>query len=366
MIILIFILCFSFLIIAHEFGHFLLAKKSGVRVEEFGIGFPPKIIGKKIGDTIYSINAIPIGGFVRILGEEGGETENPKSFSNKSLGQKISILAAGVIANLIIAGLIFSVLFTIGYPLDVSEEMTLKAGEKSQIVIASIEKGSPAKMAGLKIGDIVTKVTDSTGKETSLVRLVNFQKVVSENKTKLITLDVTRKDNALQIETVPRVSYNKASGSLGVSLMELVYSRYSFPRSVYEGFKHVLILAGDMFSGLFMAIRNWFIEGEAPEVSGPIGIASLSVQMAQIGWRYFFNFLAFLSTNLAIVNILPLPALDGGRIILAISEKIRKKPFPFKMVAAINGIGLILLLLLSFLIALKDMVRLNTLSFLFK
>ncbi len=366
MIILIFILCFSFLVIAHEFGHFLLAKRSSVKVEEFGIGFPPKIIGKKIGETLYSINAIPIGGFVRILGEEGGEIDNPQSFSAKSLRQKISILAAGVIANLIIAGLIFSILFTIGLPLDVSEEKTLKIGEKSQIVIASIEKGSPADMAGLKIGDVVTKITDSQGKETVFLRLSEFQNVVSQNKTKLITLEIVRKNNNLQIKAVPRVSYNKSSGSLGLSLMELVYSRYSFPRSVFEGFKHVLILAGDMFTGLFMAMRNWFIEGEPPEVSGPIGIASLSVQMAQIGWRYFFNFLAFLSTNLAIVNILPLPALDGGRIILAISEKLRKKPFPFKIVAAINGIGLILLLLLSFLIAIKDVSRLNTLSFLFK
>jgi regulator of sigma E protease len=361
MIILIFILCFSFLVIAHEFGHFLLAKKNGVKVEEFGIGFPPKIIGKKIGDTVYSINAIPIGGFVRILGEEGGELGNPQSFSSKSLGQKVGILAAGVITNLIVAGLIFSILFTIGLPLDVADQKTLKADEKPQIVIANVEKGSPAQMAGLKVGDVVIKITDSQGIETRPLRLADFQNIISENKTKLVTIEILRQNNSLQLKAVPRVSYNKNSGSLGLSLMELVYYRYPLPLAFFEGFKRVITLAGDMLVGLFVAMRNWFTQGEAPEVSGPIGIASLSVQMAQIGWRYFFNFLAFLSTNLAIINILPLPALDGGRIILAISEKIRRKPFPFKIVAAINGIGLILLLLLSFLIAIKDVARINTL-----
>ncbi len=365
MMLVIFILCFSFLITAHEFGHFLVAKKNGVEVEEFGIGFPPKIVGKKIGETVYSLNAIPIGGFVRILGEEGGEQDNPHSFTAKSLWQKIGILVAGVLANLLVAGLIFSILFTIGFPLDVSDEVLL-VGEKPEIVIASIDKSSPAQLAGLKIGDIILKVVDSNGKELTPQRITDFQKIVNENKAPNLNLIVERKGETLNIKTVPYINHTKNTGPLGISLLELVYYRYPILRAVFEGFKHVIVLSKEMVLGLARVMREWFVQGITPEVTGPIGIASLSIQMAQIGWRYFFNFLAFLSTNLAIVNILPLPALDGGRVVLAIVEKIRKRPLSLKTVAIINGGGLLLLLLLSFVIALKDVVHLHLLSFLIK
>lgn len=365
MIIVIFILCFGFLIIAHEFGHFIVAKKNGVQVEEFGIGFPPKIIGKKFGDTIYSINAIPIGGFVRILGEEGGGIDNPKSFTTKSIFQKIGILIGGVSANLLVAGLIFSFLFTVGFPFDVSNDV-LKVGEKPAMVIASVDKSSPAQLAGLKVGDIVLKVIDKNGVEVSPQRIKDFQKIVNDNQATNLHLIISRRNETLNIVTTPRVSHSKTTGPLGISLMELVYYRYPIFRAIFEGFKHVIVLSRDMVVGLCQVMKNWFVQKVTPEVTGPIGIASLSVQMAHIGWRYFLNFLAFLSTNLAIVNILPLPALDGGRVVLAIIEKIRRKALPLKMVEAINGIGLILLLLLSFVIALKDIVHLRLLSFLVK
>ncbi|HPS28226.1 MAG TPA: RIP metalloprotease RseP [Candidatus Paceibacterota bacterium] len=365
MILLIFILCFGFLIMAHEFGHFIVAKKNGVKVEEFGIGFPPKLFGKKIGETVYSINAIPIGGFVRIFGEEGEASDNSRSFAAKSIWQKISILVAGVGANLLVAGLIFSFLFTIGFPLDVSNEV-LPAGKKAEIVITSIEKNSPAQVAGLKVGDVVLKVRNAKGQEFIPERITDFQKIVSENEIPDLNLIIKRGGETLNLQATPRVNHAQNVGPLGVSLMELVYYRYPLFRAVGEGFKHVVILSKEMVFGLIQAMKDWFVQKVTPQVTGPIGIASLSIQMAHIGWRYFFNFLAFLSTNLAIVNILPLPALDGGRVVLAIIEKLRKKSLPLKVVEAINGIGLLLLLLLSLLIALKDVAHLHLLSFLIK
>lgn len=365
MILLIFILCFGFLIMAHEFGHFLAAKKNGVKVEEFGIGFPPKIFGKKIGETVYSVNAIPIGGFVRILGEEGEARENNRSFAAKGLGQKISILVAGVGVNLLVAGLIFSLLFAVGFPMDVSNE-TLLPGQKAEIVITSIEKKSPAQIAGLKVGDVIWKVSNAKGQEFVPERITDFQTIVKENATSNLDLIIRRGSEIVTVKVSPRINHAEDVGPIGVSLMELAYYRYPFLRAIGEGFKHVAVLSQEMIVGLVQALKDWFVKKVTPQVTGPIGIASLSIQMAHIGWRYFFNFLAFLSTNLAIVNILPLPALDGGRVVLAIVEKIRKKPLSLKVVEAINGIGMLLLLGLSLVIALKDIIHLHLFSFLIK
>jgi len=209
-------------------------------------------------------------------------------------------------------------------------------------------------------------VRDAEGKEFTPERITDFQKVVNENEAPDLNLIVKRGNEILTLEATPRVNHAPDVGPLGVSLMELAYYRYPFFRAIGEGFKHVIILSKEMVVGLIQVMKDWFVQQVTPQVTGPIGIASMSIQMAHIGWRYFFNFLAFLSTNLAIINILPLPALDGGRVVLAIIERLREKPLPLKVVEAINGIGLLLLLTLSLIIALQDIAHLHLLSFLIK
>ena len=353
--ILVFILVLSVLILVHEFGHFIVAKKSGIMVEEFGLGLPPRIWGKKIGETLYSINLLPFGGFNKLHGEqsEEGTTNLSKSFLHKSKKVRSLVIVAGVIMNLLLAIVCFSVVYSFsGIPRDTGK-----------IKVVDVAGGSPAEKAGIVVGDIITKV----GKDSVSVS-GDFISKTTEYGGKRMVYEIERsingQESAVTVSLTPRENPPEGEGPIGVTIttMEMYYPPawqrpfygiyYGFQDGVYWG-KTILMGLGDLALGVF--------KGKVPQgVSGPIGIYAVTTEASKGGILTLINFVGILSVNLAILNILPFPALDGGRLLFIGIEAATRKKVPQKVEAIINNVGFLLLLTLLIVISFGDVRRLIT------
>lgn len=349
------------LMIVHEFGHFIIAKKFGVKVEEFGIGYPPRIFGKKFGETLYSINLIPIGAFVKIYGEEGG-IDDLRSFSNLAIYKRMLIVLGGVIAFWVAAIIIFSIMFGIGAALPVGDQDVTDA-TPTHVAVMAVSKNSPADLAGLKTKDVIIslKISNDT-LEINKVR--DFQYFIKENQGKLVTVTVNRNGQNLAFNMTPRVSYLANEGSLGVEIMRLATIIQKYPW--YEAPMHGILFTGEVtlksLQGIYGVITNLFSGKGVPqgaELAGPIGITLLLAQVANYGLGPFLFFVGSISVLVAIFNLFPVPALDGGKMVFLIIEKVMKKPVPAKWEQIITVTFFVLLILMSLFVTIKfDIPRL--------
>ncbi|KKQ91409.1 MAG: Membrane-associated zinc metalloprotease [Candidatus Azambacteria bacterium GW2011_GWA2_39_10] len=345
---LIFILILGILVLVHEFGHFIVAKKSGLTVEEFGFGFPPRIFSFKVNETVYSINLLPLGGFVKILGEDGGETNSPKSFSSKSAGIRSLITAAGVMMNFALGALLLIIGFYIGLPQVVNEENKAIA-KNVQIQIIAISNNSPAEKANLKLGDSI----EGFG-EISI-----FQDFINQNKEKEISLKIKRGEDYLDIKAVPRANPPEREGALGIALAKTGLISYPWYQSVWLGIKSSFIITWEIIKGFFGLIKNLITVGKIPqEIAGPVGIAILAGQATALGFVYLLQLVALISLNLAVLNLIPFPALDGGRLLFLGIEKIKGSKVNPKIENVIHSVGIVLLLALVVLITYRDILKL--------
>jgi len=349
----IFIVVLSLLVLVHEFGHFWTAKKMGMSVGEFGFGFPPRAWSITYKGTVYSINWLPLGGFVKIKGENGEFRNDPDSFVSKKPWQRFIVLAAGVIMNFLLAVVLLSFGFMVGLPQSVEG---LKGAQISDQKLQVIEvlKGSPAEAADLKIGDDLKTIN---GRQLSTAAdLTEQAKTLLDQKASLVVL----RDGQNLTKTVD-VKVLTATGKpgIGVGLMATGIVRYSPLRAIWEGFRSTINLTGQMISGFYQLIKGVILgKGPGMEVSGPIGIAVMTGEVARLGFAYLIQFTALLSINLAVINFLPFPALDGGRAIFVILEKIRRKPVSQKIEGIFHTVGFALLMLLVVIVTFKDIVRL--------
>jgi len=353
--ILIFLLVLSILIIVHELGHFLVARKAGVKVEEFGFGIPPRIIGKKIGETIYSINALPFGGFVRLHGEndEGGITDPRRAFLNKNKKVRVTIIIAGVLMNFLLAIVAFAVVYSFtGIPRDTGK-----------LKVIAVSAGSPAQVAGILVGDIVTKI----GKDP-VISSDGFIAKTAELKGKKTVFEVQRtsgdQTSPIKISLTPRENPPAGEGPIGVTIttMEIYYPAiWQRPfYGVYYGFKDALFWGQTIAVGLWGLIAGLF-KGQVPQdVSGPVGIFAVTTEAAKSGIMTLISFVGILSVNLAILNILPFPALDGGRLLFIGIEALTGRRVPTKVEGIIHNIGMMILLILLLMITIGDVRRLIT------
>ncbi|MDD4026664.1 MAG: M50 family metallopeptidase [Candidatus Shapirobacteria bacterium] len=343
----IFIVALSILVLVHELGHFFAARKNGVRVEEFGLGLPPRIIGKKIGDTIYSINWLPIGGFCKLYGEDG-DGKGGNSFNHKKPWQKLIIVLGGVFMNLVLAILIFSVVYTIlGVPT-----------ETNKVKIIGIAKNSPAEKAGLKEEDIIVKVQDKEIKKPD-----ELTTEVGKYKGENIKLEIVGAygDTPVQKEVEVRANPPEGEGAIGIAISNTEMIKvpwYRFYEGIGAGFKEAYFWGKIIGNGVFKMIGGLFTGNVPKDVSGPIGMfeATSAINKNQ-GFLAVVHFFGIVSVNLAIVNVLPFPALDGGRIIFVFYEMIFKKKANQKLEMVVNNIGMILLLSLIVLITVGDIGR---------
>ncbi len=349
MSVILFIVVLAVLILAHEFGHFIVAKKSGMRVDEFGIGFPPRLLKFKRGETLYSINLIPFGGFVKIHGEEGQEKNDPRSFASKSISVRSAVIAAGVIFNIILAWILISAGFMIGMPTSVSSVPAGAQITDKKVVILDVQKNSPAESAGLKSGDRLAGF-DSVGAA---------QKFISENKRQEIELKYQRGNENFSAKLIPRLNPPEGQGAIGIMMDDIGVVSVPWYRAVWEGLKLTcqlaIAIAAAIFNFIIDAIKG--ISG-MDQILGPVGIVTVTGTVAKLGLAYVLNFMAILSINLAIINIIPFPALDGGRLLFLLIEKIKGSPISPKVSGIAHGIGLAILLILMLAITYKDILRL--------
>lgn len=353
--ILIFILVLSVLILVHELGHFVTAKLMGMRVEEFGIGYPPRAMKLFTWrGTDFSLNWLPFGGFVRIYGEEyDKDAKGQGMFWQKPMWQRAVVLVSGVIMNFLLGAVLFGVVYSVvGIP---------EVGDR--VNIGGVAVDSPAEVAGVEEGDVLLwgKVEDE---EVEFKESSDVISLVDEHKEEEILFGVEKvSGDVVEIVMVARENPPEGEGSLGVvlSTVEMVkYPWWQMPfRGVVVGTKEavawgraIVISLGEMMRGIFAG------EGVPEDISGPIGVYQFSSRAVERGWLAVLQFTAVFSMNLAVLNILPIPALDGGRILFLGVEMILGQKRKNRIEAAVNGVSMLLLFGLLILVSVRDVVRL--------
>jgi len=353
---LVFIIILAVLVFVHELGHFLIAKKFGVKVEEFGFGFPPRLWGIKKGGTIYSINWIPFGGFVKIFGEDGGDKNDKQSFVSKKIWQRTSVLLAGAIMNIVLAVFLLSLGFTVGLPwaIDDSENIV-----DAKVQITQISLGSPAELAGIKTGDIILGASSQAEKLSNLEKVIDLQNFIDRNKDQEVLIDLRRGQDILTFKLIPRKSPPVGEGAMGVGLARISKVVFPWYRAIWEGLMTAFDLIWLTLSSLGILIWQLFSHGRvAGEITGPVGIYSITGQAAQMGFVYILQLAALLSINLAVINVFPFPALDGGRVLFLLIEKIKGSPVSERIERTIHSAGFVFLILLMVVVAFKDIGKL--------
>ena len=337
----IFLLILGLLIFVHEGGHFIVAKLSGIKVEEFGMGFPPRIFGIRRGETIYSLNWIPLGGFCKMLGEE--DPSAPRSFASKRPAVRLATLAAGPLMNAILPIVLLSIAFMVPRQVVVGD-----------VVIDQVVPDSPAAEAGIVPGDTVLSINGNS--------IQNIGDVIYDIHLKMgekITLELKGADGNLKTATlIPRWNPPPGEGAVGIAMGMVntgnVSQSYPFGEAVPKSISSI----GDTFVLMRNEVTSWFVQKKAPEVAGPVGIFQLTGEVREAGPSYIIQFTAFLSLNLAIVNILPLPALDGGRIVFVLLEVVRRgKRVSPRTEGLIHYVGFAMLIALILVISYFDILR---------
>lgn len=351
--ILIFVGVLSLLVFVHEFGHFITAKRAGVRVEEFGFGFPPRLFGIKRGGTIYSINWIPLGGFVKIKGEAGEDKNDPDSFAGKRLWVRSAIIGAGVFMNFILAAVLLSVGYGVGVPQVLDDVPAGVRVRDREVQVVSVLPGSPAEKAGLEVGDTIAELN---GEHPA--GYLEVQDRIRGLVGTPVRLVVSREGKGMELVATPEVLAATGKPGIGVGLIETGIVSYPWYLSPVKGVETTVFFAKEVFVSFGNLIRNLIFERQADiDISGPVGIAVLTGQVARLGFIYLLQFTALLSVNLAIINIFPFPALDGGRILFLLIEKVRGRPIAAKVEGIIHQIGFALLLALVAVVTYRDLLR---------
>ncbi len=320
----------ALLILGHELGHFFAAKLFGLRVDEFGIGFPPRIASKNIGETKYSINLLPFGGFVRIHGEHADDKKpkDPKrSFLNQNATKRSIIVIAGVLMNFLIGWIAFSVVFASGIP--------------AKLAIEQVSPGSPAEAAGFEVGEYIAGFS-------STEEFIGF---INSHGGEEITINERR--------ITPRVDPPEGEGGLGVTVVEVGIEKQGVLKSVVSGLKSAVEVTSLIIAAFFGFFKGIFVGDFAivNQISGPVGVFNILGETSRLGAVYLIQFLGLISLNLVVINMIPLPALDGGRFLFILVEKVIGRRLNSKFEAVANAVGVSLLLLLMVIVTIRDIMR---------
>jgi regulator of sigma E protease len=350
--ILLFIIVLGMLVLAHELGHFLAARFFGMDVEEFGFGYPPRIFGFKKGKTLYSFNWIPLGGFVKVKGEEDPDSKDPAAFANKPAWNRVIVTCAGVFMNLVLSSALFAVGLTVGMPQAVSDLPANARVRDPQVQIVEVMKGTPAEQAGFMAGDIIVAINGQ-----SFQKIQDIQAFVNASESS-VDIGIRRGKKTFTSELAPVLEPTLGKRVMGVGLIEVATVSYPWYTAIGKGIlatgfylKEILSSFADLFKSLFIGQKT------NVEFSGPVGIAVLTGRAARLGFSYLLQFAALLSINLAVINILPIPVLDGGRLLFIIIEKIRGRSVRPVVEAVVYRIAFFLLLGLIVIVTAKDLSR---------
>lgn len=384
----IFLLILSLLVVVHEGGHFLAARWAGIKVYEFALGFPPRIVGwvkdKKTGkrkfywgkgkdglketivgeeaqedhgNTIYTINWLPLGGFVRIKGENGENASDPDSFASKPAWKRIIVLCAGVFMNFVLAAIVLAIGFMVGLPADSSllEDEKAIVVEEPTVFVQQIQAGSPADAAGLDFGDKIILVDQEAIPSSEWLSTY-----IKERGDQEVTFLVSRDNGETTIRVTPTFLEGMDDAPrIGAVLGDAAVVRYPWHIAIVRGFMAAVTGTLTIIISFYYLLKNLLIgNGLVFDVAGPVGIATIVGESARLGINYLLNITAMISLSLAVINILPIPALDGGRVLFVLIEKIMRKPVPMKYEQLAHTIGFIFLMALIVVVTWRDIVAL--------
>lgn len=328
---------FSLIVFVHEFGHFMTAKLTGMQVDEFAIGFGPKIYSHQYGSTLYSLRAVPLGGFNRIAGMTEEEELNEKSFINKPVPSRLLVIAAGAIMNFILAlVLIWGITFAVG-TMDVSQEP----------VVGSVIAGSAAEKASMQQGDRIISIGG-----TAIDTWSDISKVVAKHSKEVVPVVVKRDSETITLDMIPKTDAQSNRAVLGV-MPVITEQSHGFFESASMAVSRTGTICKMMFVGLYEMVTG----AQKAEVAGPLGVAQLAGQVASVGFVNLLMFTAFLSLNLGILNLLPIPMLDGGYIILLLLEGITGRRMPKQALRVIQTVGMVILGALFIFAMFQDISR---------
>ncbi|PIP60554.1 hypothetical protein COX00_02375 [Candidatus Uhrbacteria bacterium CG22_combo_CG10-13_8_21_14_all_47_17] len=364
---LIFLLILSVLVLVHEIGHYVAARIFGVKAEEFGYGFPPRATGivkvdgkwKKVSskdrteykNTVWSFNWLPLGGFVRLKGEQGENENDPDSFLAKRGWQKFIILAAGVCMNLVLAAVIFTGGFLVGVPSDLQDVPQNAQVSDKYIEITYVLPDSAADQAGLQVGDTISSINGTVPTNTDETRAL----LQTDVEGTTYQLDIHRNGGEQTIEASSKQVNALNRPGLGVMLADVGIVRLPIHLAIAEGVAVTFGYTRLIVSGLASLVKDLVVHQQvSADVSGPVGIAILTGTIARQGTWALLHFTALLSINLAVINFLPIPALDGGRAVFVVIEGLRRKRNNPQLEGAIHQIGFIVLIVLIILVTAHD------------
>lgn len=356
----VFFIILSILVLVHELGHYISARLIGVDVEEFGLGLPPRIVGKKIKGTVYSVNWLPIGGFVKLFGEDddrksaGLTQKNAKHlFWARSKKERSFILLAGVCMNFLLAVLLTSFLLIQG----VREP-------SGRVHIETVIAGSPAEEAGLLKGDIIKsatlwpKIIPDMRPPLEIKTTKDLIEFTKKNAGQKIQIVFTRNSDEKAVVLVPRSAPPAGEGPVGIAISDLEERSYAWNQAPVKALEINLLRGRDMLASVGNAVwRLVTLRSVGGEVAGPVGIAQVTGEAMKFGWRAVLEFMSILSLNLAVLNILPIPALDGGRLMFVFMEKLLGKRVKPAFERSTHQFGILILFALLLLITINDILR---------
>lgn len=384
--ILIFVIVLGLLVFVHELGHFLVAKRSGMQVDEFGFGFPPRVVGiystahgKKLiwGNktpvnavgTVYSLNLIPLGGFVKIVGENNDAPDNPNSFGKKPFVRRLATLLAGVVMNVVLAWVLITTGLIAGIPTIIDEQNTapLEHGASLSapaLTILDVLPDSPAHKAGVQVGDKIVAI-DATNFATLPVQeqIVSVQDYIKQRKGQSFVFSLSRTSGSKVVTVNSNANPGPGQGPTGISLGMVGKLHYPWYKAPVLALKETGVQLYAVASGLGKLVSGGV---SLNQVGGPVKIAQLTGEASRLGIIYLLQFAAFLSLNLAVLNSLPIPALDGGRVLFLIIEKLRGRPNNPNIEQGVNAIGFLALLLLMLVVTINDFHGFSAIGRLFK
>lgn len=333
------IFVFGLLVLVHELGHFITAKLTGMRVTEFAIGFGPKLLWKKSGETEYSMRAIPLGGYNKIDGMDPEEDQDERGFSRKPVWARAVVIAAGSLMNFVLPILLFTIVFLANGIETVSDKP----------MIGALIPGKPAIQSGLSVGDKIIKVNG-----TSVATWREVVETIRVSKDSLKLELVTAAGNPRTVTMIPEIDAKSGRALIGI-VPVIDKQKLGFFDATSRAFNQTVVIAGKMLTGL----GQMFTGKAEADIAGPIGVMRLTGEMAQLGFIPLLQFAGFLSINLGLINLLPVPMLDGGHLFTLLLEAVRRKPLSSKQAHYTQIVGMALLGLLMLFATLKDLVRLN-------
>lgn len=367
MSLIIFFIVLGIIILVHELGHFLSAKLAGAKVEEFGLGFPPRLITWHYGETKYSLNLIPFGGFVSIQGElpekispdQSAELDASRSLINKSRPWQATVLAAGCWFNLLLAYILFTIGLFIGLPTAFNpQDQNYLSRQVSEVAVRiyQVKPASPADQAQLKRGMIIKQLASDNGEivlATELDEVINF---INRHAEKNVYLTIKQSSGDNIIKVVPQKNSTGTGGEIGVGLEQSGILRLRSWTNLWWGAYLTIVMTKQVALELWHFFGQLFInQADWSQATGPVGLVALVGDMWSLGWAYLLSFTALISINLALINLIPFPALDGGRLLFLLIESISGKNLPAKWLNLINLLGFICLISLMLIITFFDL-----------